>query len=85
VPVRPFEERFLTERVANLAIARIVNYVVQIAIIRCLVKNVQVVQLREVAELRRNGPSQAIVKEGPDMDSDSGKNGAKSAIARIFN
>jgi len=54
--------------VANSAIARIVKSVIQIAITRCLVQNVQVLQLREIAELRWNSASQIIAVEIPDSD-----------------
>ena len=53
---------------ANSAIARIVKSVIQIAITRCLVQNVQVLQLREIAELRRDGDRQTISAEIPDRE-----------------
>jgi len=55
--------------VANSAIVRIVKSVIQIAIIRCLVKSVQGLQLREVAQQGWNGASQTIVGEIPDRES----------------
>jgi len=80
VPVRGLQERSLIERVANLAIVRIFNSVIQIAITRCRVKNVQVVQLREVAQQGWNGPSQTIAGEIPDRESGELSNRKNSQI-----